>query len=570
MTRLTLNLGLRYEYLRAYSPVTDEPAGFPLYQPIQYPEVDCLPCWHDLSPRMAAVYDLFGNGRTAIKAGLGRYVESLNSAYASSFGPANAVVVSTTRAWTDPNGDFYPNCDLANVTANGECAAVANSSFGQTRNNSATEEGFMTGFGNRGYNWQASLGIDQELRPGVAVQAAYYRRWFGNFTVVDNTLVTPADYDPYCVTAPTDERLGSISGSQICGLYDLNPAKFGQQFNVTGLSDKFGKETEVYNGFDLNVGARFGNGGTVSGGWNLGNTFVAGSVSGVTFSKSNRCYVVDSPQQLYNCESGNPYQSRFRFNGSYPMPWGFQVAGVYQSLPGASYSANYTYTTAQAQAGGLGRPLSGGARNATIDLLPRGSSYLDQRINQLDLRFTKMFRFQGRNRLQANMDVYNLFNGNTPLQVNQTYGDELAEADAGARRAVRQVQRAVRLLIRRRPSVRVIGAANPITRATRSGPRHSKIIGVIPEQAIDLDDETAAYELGPVRRQRRLAVRVDHEELASWFVLPPEPQVRRDQRLTGAVLNERRGVHAGRHGVDGPRADNGAREVSLRQVDPVQ
>ena len=41
--------------------------------------------------------------------------------------------------------------------------------------------------------------------------------------------MTPADYDPYCVTAPVDSRLpGSVSGKQFCGLYDINPAKFGQ------------------------------------------------------------------------------------------------------------------------------------------------------------------------------------------------------------------------------------------------------------------------------------------------------------------------------------------------------
>jgi hypothetical protein len=426
--RLTLNLGLRYEYLRAYAPAVDEPAGFPSFQPVHYEQVDCLPCWHDVSPRAAGVFDLFGNGRTAIKASVGRYVESLNSVHAQTYGPALAIVLNTTRSWNDSfypvgdprRGNFFPDCDLANVNVSGECGALANQSFGQPTNNSAPEEGFMTGFGKRGYNWQASVGVDHELRPGVALQAGYYRRWFGNFTVEDNIRVTPADYDPYCITAPTDPRLGSISGSQICGLYDIKPEKFGQVFNVFGLAEKFGKESEVYNGFDLNMAARVGKA-MLSGGWNLGNTFVAGSVTGVTFSKSNRCYVVDSPQQLYNCESQNPYQSRIRFNGSYQFPWDIQVAGVYQSLPGASYAANFTVGTAAIQPS-LGRPLAGGTRNVTIDLLPRGANYIDERINQLDLRLTKFFRLGGRNKFQANVDIYNLFNGNNPLQVNQTYG----------------------------------------------------------------------------------------------------------------------------------------------------
>ena len=46
--------------------------------------------------------------------------------------------------------------------------------------------------------------------------------------MTDNQLVTPADYDPYCVTAPVDTRLPGGGGYQVCGLYDIKPAKFGQ------------------------------------------------------------------------------------------------------------------------------------------------------------------------------------------------------------------------------------------------------------------------------------------------------------------------------------------------------
>ena len=51
--------------------------------------------------------------------------------------------------------------------------------------------------------------------------------------ILDNTLISPTDFSTYCVTAPTDPRLpASISGQQICGLYDLNPDKFGQNRSI--------------------------------------------------------------------------------------------------------------------------------------------------------------------------------------------------------------------------------------------------------------------------------------------------------------------------------------------------
>ena len=52
--------------------------------------------------------------------------------------------------------------------------------------------------------------------------AGYYRNWYGNFFTTDNTLVTPSDFSPYCVTAPADSRLPGGGGYPICGLYDVN------------------------------------------------------------------------------------------------------------------------------------------------------------------------------------------------------------------------------------------------------------------------------------------------------------------------------------------------------------
>jgi hypothetical protein len=429
LPRLSVNVGLRYDRLRAYAPAVTQPAGFPFYQEVSYPEKDCLPCWNDINPRAAVSYDLFGTGRTAAKVSIGRYVESLGSQSATDYGPANGIAQTTTRSWNDsfyPVGDprrenFFPDCDLVSTGANAECGAMNNTQFGKPVLNTAPAEGYFTGWSNRGFNWQFSTSVDHELRSGLAVQAGYYRRWFGNMAVNDNTLVTPADYDPYCITAPVDSRLGSVSGSKICGLYDIKPEKFGQQFRERTLASNFGKASEVYNGVDVNFAARLPNGAMAGGGWNIGNTFVAGSNAGITFSKQDNCYVVDSPQQLYNCESANPYLSRFKLNGSYPLPYGLQAAVVYQNVPGATYTGTYTYTSAEAQLT-LGRPLAGSTSTASIDLVPTGSGFIDNRVNQLDLRFSKIFRM-GASRLQGNFDLYNVLNANTPLQVISTYGN---------------------------------------------------------------------------------------------------------------------------------------------------
>src|SRR5690606_24093301 len=117
------------------------------------------------------------------------------------------------------------------------------------------------------------------------------------------------------------------------------------------------------------------------------------------------------PQQLFNCKIDVPYQSRIKLNGSFTFPLGIQVAAVAQSNPGANYSANRTFTLTEIQPS-LGRPLAGGLTTVTIPLV-KPLSLFGPRINQLDLRGTKIFEVGGA-RLQANLDVYSVFNSNTP------------------------------------------------------------------------------------------------------------------------------------------------------------
>jgi hypothetical protein len=216
-----------------------------------------------------------------------------------------------------------------------------------------------------------------------------------------------------------DPRLPS-SGQQLCGLYDLNPDKFGQVNNLITRNNAYGRQTEVYNGVDVNFQLRIHQRATLGGGWNIGNGVQLGTTAGGTAQAStNNCYVIDSPQQLFNCKVNVPYQSRVKVNGSYTFPHGFQVAAVVQSNPGANYSANRTYTLAEIQPS-LGRPLSGGATTVVVPLV-KPFSLFGPRINQVDLRATKLLRVSERLRVQLNADMYNVFNSNTPVTIFGTY-----------------------------------------------------------------------------------------------------------------------------------------------------
>ena len=89
------------------------------------------------------------------------------------------------------------------------------------------------------------------------MSAAFTRRSYGTFVATDNLAITPADYDEFCVTAPTDPRLGGVSGTRICGLYDLTPAAFVRPpQNLRTSASTYGTQKEYYNGVDLSLTAR--------------------------------------------------------------------------------------------------------------------------------------------------------------------------------------------------------------------------------------------------------------------------------------------------------------------------
>jgi hypothetical protein len=384
--------------------------------------MNSLPTWHDFTPRMGAAYDLFGNGKTVVKGALNKYMGMELVSIATAVNPANNIAISTNRNWNDstyPAGDprrgnYVPDCDLRNPVANGECTASSNATFGTVVVNTKLDPALSEGSDIRPYNWQASASIQQELRPGLALAAAYYRTWFGNFRVTDNLLVGPGDFDPYCITAPVDQRL-PVSGEQICGLYDIKPTSFGLVNNLLTKAENFGEQTQVYNGVEFAVSGRFRQGGLVSGGFSTGKTV------------TDNCFVYDSPDQRF-CRNDPPLasQTQVKFNGAYPLPWGLQLAATYQNIPGVPLAASYTATNAQI-APSLGRNL-GQCRGAatcngtvTIANLFEPNTEFGERIQQVDVRTNKRFQ-AGRIRITAKFDVYNILNNNVVLAVNPVYG----------------------------------------------------------------------------------------------------------------------------------------------------
>ena len=420
--RLTLNLGVRYDHKRSHFPeqiISDpgNPYGPALFVPVPFtiPRTDQLR-WHDITPKMAAAYDLLGDGKTAVKVSLNKY---LDGTQVDGLGNpvAGNLILETNRAWTDANGNFRPECDLLAPAANGECGPLANPNFGKVTGGAGQwDPRLLRGWGVRGYNWEFAASVQREVLPQVSVDLGYFRRWFGNLRTTDDRALSPADFDTFSIPAPSDPRLPDGGGYTVGGLRDLKITSFGRPSdNYVTFADEYGRQIQHWNGIDLTVNARVRGGVMLQGGMSTGRT------------STDNCEIVAKLPELSPsvpldyCHIDTKFLTQLKFLGAYTIPRiDVQISGSLQSIPGPEVQANYVATN-MVIAPSLGRPLAGGAANVTINLVEPGTMY-GERLNQLDLRFAKILRLQ-QQRVSLNVDLYNAFNGNAVLQQSQAFGN---------------------------------------------------------------------------------------------------------------------------------------------------
>lgn len=488
--RLSVTAGVRWEYLSANIDPENSPAG--RFAPARsVPNIDCntikgLGCWGDWLPRVGAVYDLFGNHKTALKAGIGKYDSQYATGFLANFNPM-AFQSETLTNWNytglgsacapinypnlgpGPNpacyaiGGFAPQGTPTSAIAAGALGPSPNPLFGAI---SGTGTGVLLDPNwHRDYNWQYSVGVQQELFAGMTLNVNWFRHSTYQAALLTNTNAIPfSSWSPTTIYNP-------LNGNPIT-VYNLSPT-------VTSLPAATLRETnapqslvrDVYNGFEFQVSGRMRRGIYFQFGYTIERELNRNCDVNVSVSTP-----LQDPNNLRFCDwFGNnsltfqginisslgtvpspPWANNFVGNAVIPIRWGIVgalsfISNNYQGqwttsgnnavatdvndgylprtisiasaktsvYPNGSVGAAPLGTACTANNGYVvGCPIDPGFNSLegsqNINLIAPGQ-YRSPRVNQLDISISRRFRIKERLVLEPKIQWFNLLNSNAAI-----------------------------------------------------------------------------------------------------------------------------------------------------------
>ena len=435
--RLTINPGLRVEWFAAGMDASANPAGRfapERFYPAQY---DLIKWGPDYAPRFAMAYDLFGDGRTALKTNFSKYHRQYD-ADANATGYADAGLRQENRNWRDctPGNATATTCSTTILLPTDSDGIAQDHEIGPSPSggNFGQRSGSIAGDLQRQYNLEFTAGVQHQVKPRLAVGAMLYKRQIKNIQLTDRTFITHADYTAFTTTIPASvwstiardsDVAGVLNQNEVLTIYNLNAAKnsvFGQ-----GLVDRSDNNNKsLYTGIEASFSARLPGGATMFGSWT---------------AEKNTSVFCDSDDNPNGPSTGDLYQGRgvsqggrfcdqrefdlpfiheFKLAGSYSLPYGLDFGAVLQSYAGLERVVTWTvpstlFPTGQTQA-------------QTIILTEPGALY-GERWDQLDINFRKNIRY-GNKVHGFQFDLFNVFNNNSIRTMTDTVGGSLGQVTA--------------------------------------------------------------------------------------------------------------------------------------------
>jgi hypothetical protein len=403
-SRLTLNLGMRFDNYKGIHPdQSNTNIDFQLYDPGTLEQDGTGPYGDPRTVartevinqskgvwRAGAVFDLSGNGRTALKASYSRYALQVGIDRVTSVNPLGTG--SRTCPWSDPNRDGRFQESEINFS---QCGAFSG--------------GISTFYADDGVDWpysdEVTAGIERQIGTDMRLGAMFYYRTNRDQLGVRNTARPSNAYTPFTVNVPDGP-----DGPTTATVYNLNPALNSVSKQVR---DNYSELDTTYKGVEFTAAKRFSRNWQMVAGLTIGRN-EGGQGSGDLNNPNNVVY----PRGII----GNDSTIGFRMSGSYVLPYDFTLAGSVVSNGGYPYVSTYNVTRAIALAHGVRlTPTS-----VPVLLSERGDERLPA-VTMADIRLSRAFRF-GSRQIVPQLDIFNITNADTIVNLNNTLGGAYLDA----------------------------------------------------------------------------------------------------------------------------------------------
>ena len=409
--RLRLNLGVRWDFQNdeAKAGCVDENPIIPDILPAQcFDGADRDVNFSDISPRISATYDLFGTGKTVLKAGYAQY-------YGQGVGLSGALNLlgsitvtfqnsNSRTCWSDANGDYFVQRDELNL-ADPACLVYPSTFDPDTGLRRTTQNEVDPNLKND-RTQEVTAGIEHELLPNFAVGVNYIHRVYDRFTSNIRIGETKdmwvarewTDADAIAEGIDPPSSFGLPSSGWI--YYEFNP-NLVRPPGITRTQNV--EETRTYDGVDFTVTKRF------SDRWMMN--------AGITVQRR-----IQDPNFCFDCTNNDKIQGindatlyLVKLNGMYALPKGFNVSANLQIQQGQSRGIGFDGPPSGYRSGGIsstsGNPLTLGS--ATFTAYEFGT-FREPMVHLLDAQVTKTIDLRGgRNRLSLIFSVFNVLNANT-------------------------------------------------------------------------------------------------------------------------------------------------------------
>jgi len=415
--RLTINVGARYDYYYGYLPACDKKACAPFaeaigayaltpvfgFNALGAMHMDAWKpalAWGALSPRFGISYDLFGNGKTALKASFSVYTDFMSTMYFDTSHPFREWSIGIN--WWDLNGNGVqdaPGIDDYKYYASAKNPAEMSASFYTKTVDPNTKSPLY---------WEYQVGITHEL---VTDMSAGMNLIYKTKT---NT-VNAANYDPatgrnwYTYEQAPDWWVPFTTILPAIGEYpEQKVTMYFQSKNAPLPFRRFMNIPEakrIYYGMEFMFDKRMSHGWALSGSVVLSktkgnNSGAYGDVWGYGSAYNNANWWVNR----YGVFSDDrPYI--IKLMGAFQLPYGFLMSFNMRHFAGAPFQRT---VTVYAPAAWSAAHNVDATLNFGINVEPQGARRLPDESN-VDCRFEKEFQFGKIGKLGLFVDIFNLF-----------------------------------------------------------------------------------------------------------------------------------------------------------------